>query len=75
MAEMRDGQCRHYVYRADSRVYLQYKDEAESMGLFPSATELSRTDMPVVQCIVGGADTSYTCIVRTDKQKTGTLNK
>lgn len=67
MAEMRDRQCRYHVDGVDSGLYLQYQNEVESMGLFPSAVELSWTDMPFVQCIVGSVDTSDIGIVRMDK--------
>ena len=48
-------------------IFVQYKDEAEGMGLFKTADEFSWTDMPVVQLFVGDTDYSDTCTVRTDK--------
>ena len=75
MAEMRDGKCSDNPDRAYCRVYLQYQNAYESMGLFRTAFEFSRSDMPVIQCIMGSADIAYTCVVRFYQQKARTLKE
>ena len=66
---MCDRECRYHTYGTHSGIYLQYQNEAESMGLFPSAPEFPWTDMPFVQCIMGSSHNSDIGIVRLDKQK------
>ena len=48
MAEMYHGKCRHNAYGIDCRIYIQYKNAHESMGLFTTAVEFSRTDMSFI---------------------------
>ena len=67
MAEMYHRKCSHNAYRTHCRVYIQYKNAHESMGLFTTAVEFSWTDMSFIQCIVGSSYNSYTCVVRIDK--------
>ena len=67
MAEMYYRQCSYNFDGIFVGIFVQYKDEAEGMGLFKTADEFSWTDMPVVQLFVGDTDYSDTCTVRTDK--------